>query len=195
MLLAVDDSLGRILATLEQSSALDDTVVVFTSDHGYFYGEHGLNEERRLAYEETIRIPLLIRYPPRIKAGSAASELVLTIDLAPTVLSLAGLTPPATMEGRSLLPLLTGAARDWRTSFLVEYYSDTVFPRMLNMGYSAVRTERHKLIEYRELQNMDELYDLQADPYEQRNIIAAPASATILEGLRNELARLQSRSR
>jgi N-acetylglucosamine-6-sulfatase len=195
MLLAVDDSLGRILAALEQSSALDNTVVVFTSDHGYFYGEHGLNEERRLAYEETIRIPLLIRYPPRIKAGSVASELVLTIDLAPTMLSLAGVTPPATMEGRSLVPLLTGEARDWRTSFLVEYYSDTVFPRVLNMGYSAVRTDRYKYIEYRELQNMNELYDLQADPYEERNIIGSPAAAPILESMRTELAGLRVRSR
>jgi len=191
MLLAVDDSLGRIMATLEKASALDNTVIVFTSDHGYFYGEHGLNEERRLAYEETIRIPLLIRYPPRIKAGSTASELVLTIDLAPTVLSLAGLTPPATMEGRSLVPILNGEPRDWRKSFLVEYYSDTVFPRVLTMGYAAVRTDRYKYIEYSELQNMNELYDLQADPYEERNLISAPAAAPILERLRKELAALR----
>ena len=191
MLLAVDDSLGRIMATLEKASALDNTVIVFTSDHGYFYGEHGLNEERRLAYEETIRIPLLIRYPPRVKAGSVASELVLTIDLAPTVLSLAGLTPPATMEGRSLVPILNGEPRDWRKSFLVEYYGDTVFPRVLTMGYSAVRTDRYKYIEYRELQNMDELYDLQADPYEERNLISESAAAPILERLRKELAGLR----
>ncbi len=191
MLLAVDDSLGRIMATLEKASALDNTVIVFTSDHGYFYGEHGLNEERRLAYEETIRIPLLVRYPPRIKAGSTASDLVLTIDLAPTVLALAGVTPPATIEGRSLVPILTGEPRDWRKSFLVEYYSDTVFPRVLTMGYSAVRTDRYKYIEYRELQNMNELYDLQADPYEERNLISAPAAAPILESLRKELAGLR----
>jgi N-acetylglucosamine-6-sulfatase len=191
MLLAVDDSLGRIMTALEKADALDNTVIVFTSDHGYFYGEHGLNEERRLAYEETIRIPLLIRYPPRIKGGSTASDLVLTIDLAPTVLALAGVTPPATIEGRSLLPILNGEPRGWRKSFLVEYYSDTVFPRVLTMGYSAVRTERYKYIEYRELQNMNELYDLQADPYEERNLISAPAAAPILERLRKELAGLR----
>ena len=88
MLLAVDDSLGRILAALERKGALDDTVVVFTSDHGYFYGEHGLNEERRLAYEETIRIPLLVRYPRLAKAGSTPAQMVLTIDLAPTLLEI-----------------------------------------------------------------------------------------------------------
>ncbi len=193
MLLAVDDSLGRIIATLEKASALDNTVIVFTSDHGYFYGEHGLNEERRLAYEETIRIPLLVRYPSRTKiaAGSTASDLVLTIDLAPTVLALAGLTPPAAIEGRSLVPILAGEPRDWRSSFLVEYYSDTVFPRMLTMGYSAVRTDRYKYIEYRELQNMNELYDLQVDPYEERNLIRAPAAAPILKNLRRELAGLR----
>jgi N-acetylglucosamine-6-sulfatase len=195
MLLAVDDGLGRILATLEKASALDNTIIVFTSDHGYFYGEHGLNEERRLAYEETIRIPLLIRYPSRIKAGSVANELVLTIDLAPTVLSLAGVTPPPTMEGRSLLPLLTGDSRGWRTGFLVEYYSDTVFPRIFRMGYSAVRTDRYKYIEYRELQEMNELYDLQADPNEMRNLVTSPAAAPILESMRKELAGLLIRSR
>ena len=95
MLLGVDDSLGRILATLEKKGVLDDTVVVFTSDHGYFYGEHGLNEERRLAYEETIRIPLLIRYPRRVAANVTRSQMVLSIDLAPTLLELAGVQPGA----------------------------------------------------------------------------------------------------
>ena len=104
MLLGVDDSLGRILATLQKKGVLDDTVVVFTSDHGYFYGEHGLNEERRLAYEETIRIPLLIRYPPRIAANVTRSQMVLSIDLAPTLLELAGVQPGADLQGRSLDP-------------------------------------------------------------------------------------------
>jgi arylsulfatase A-like enzyme len=91
------------------------------------------------------------------------------------------------------LPILNGESRDWRTSFLVEYYSDTVFPRMLTMGYSAVRTDRYKYIEYRELQNMNELYDLQADPYEERNLISTPAASSILERLRKELAGLKKK--
>ena len=135
MLLGVDDSLGRILATLEKQGVLDDTVVVFTSDHGYFYGEHGLNEERRLAYEETIRIPLLIRYPRRVAANVTRSQMVLSIDLAPTLLELAGVQPGADLQGRSLIPVLERDSRDWRSSFLVEYYSDTVFPRIHQMGY------------------------------------------------------------
>src|SRR5262245_11648169 len=190
MLLGVDDSLGRILAALEKTGALDDTVVVFTSDHGYFYGEHGLNEERRLAYEETIRIPLLVRYPPRVKAGAVASELVLTVDLAPTLLQLAGLPAGAERQGRSLLPLFQQAAPEWRSSFLVEYYSDTVFPRIKNMGYVAARTVRHKYIRYRELQGMDELYDLEADPYEETNLVDRPEARSTLDAMRAELGRL-----
>jgi N-acetylglucosamine-6-sulfatase len=190
MLLGVDDSLGRILAALEKAGALDNTIVVFTSDHGYFYGEHGLNEERRLAYEEAIRIPLLVRYPSRVKAGAVAPEMVLTIDLAPTLMDLAGLPPLPGMEGRSLSPIFSGTAGAWRDSFLVEYYSDTVFPRILKMGYSAVRTTHAKYVEYRDLTGMNELYDLDADPYEERNLIAAPAATALLTRMQGELQRL-----
>ena len=170
---------------------LDNTVVVFTSDHGYFYGEHGLNEERRLAYEETIRIPLLVRYPPRVPAGATPGELVLSIDLAPTLLTLAGLTPAAAIQGRSLLPVFERSGGDWRSSFLIEYFSDTVFPRIRNMGYAAVRTDRHKLIEYRELKGMDELYDLEADPFEEHNLFGRAEAAPTLARMRSELRRLE----
>jgi arylsulfatase A-like enzyme len=195
MLLGVDDSLGRILAMLEKKGVLDDTVVVFTSDHGYFYGEHGLNEERRLAYEETIRIPLLIRYPRRMAANVTRSQMVLSIDLAPTLLELAGVQPGAHLQGRSLVPVLERDARNWRSSFLVEYYSDTVFPRIRQMGYVAVRTERHKYIQYRELQGMDELYDLEADPFEETNIIGRPDASGTLERMKSELDRLLAQTK
>jgi len=190
MLLGVDDSLGRILATLQKKGVLDDTVVVFTSDHGYFYGEHGLNEERRLAYEETIRIPLLIRYPRRIAANVTRSQMVLSIDLAPTLLELAGVQSRADLQGRSMIPVLERDSRDWRSSFLIEYYSDTVFPRIYQMGYVAARTARHKYIQYRELQEMDELYDLETDPFEETNIIGRTESAGTLERMKSELSRL-----
>ncbi len=190
MLLAVDDSLGRLRAILERKGVLDDTIIVFTSDHGYFYGEHGLNEERRLAYEETIRIPLIVRYPRLATAGSTPAAMALSLDLAPTLLEVAGLTPDAAVQGRSLVPLLTGTAKDWRTSFLVEYFSDTVFPRIRTMGYVAARTGRHKYIQYRELQEMDELYDLEADPFEMTNLVARPEAAPVLQQMRGELQRL-----
>jgi N-acetylglucosamine-6-sulfatase len=195
MLLAVDESLGRILAALAKTGSLDNTVVVFTSDHGYFYGEHGLSEERRLAYEEAIRIPFLVRYPPRVRAGSTPEQMVLSLDAAPTLIELAGLSPSGAMQGRSLTPIFDGKARDWRSSFLIEYFSDTVFPRIQNMGYVAVRTDHHKFIHYRELENMDELYDLAADPYEERNVIADPAASALLGSMRTELQRVLAETR
>lgn len=187
MLLGVDDSLGRMLASLERKGALDNTVFVFTSDHGYFYGEHGLNEERRLAYEETIRIPLLIRYPPIVPANSTPAQMALSIDLAPTLLDMAGLQPEAIVQGRSLVPVLSKQSTDWRSSFLIEYFTDTVFPRIRNMGYVAARTARHKYIHYRELEEMDELYDLEIDPYEESNIIDRPEARRLLEQMQSEL--------
>jgi N-acetylglucosamine-6-sulfatase len=192
MLLAVDDSLGRIREALARKGVLDNTAIFFTSDHGYFYGEHGLNEERRLAYEETIRIPLLLRYPPLARPNTTQDQMALSLDLAPTVLELAGLQPDGAIQGRSLVPLLKGRASDWRSSFLIEYYTDTVFPRIRNMGYVAVRTERHKYIRYRELTGMDELYDLEADPYEQSNLIDRPEARQSLARMQAELERLQA---
>jgi N-acetylglucosamine-6-sulfatase len=190
MLLAVDDSLGRILATLEKLGSLDNTVLVFTSDHGYFYGEHGLNAERRLAYEEAIRIPLIVRYPRLVTPGMTPRELVLSVDLAPTLLALAGLTPSSGIQGRSLIPVLDRSVRDWRSCFLIEYFSDTVYPRIRNMGYAAVRTDRHKYIEYRELKDMDELYDLEADPFEEHNLVGIGEARPTLDRMRSELRRV-----
>jgi arylsulfatase A-like enzyme len=179
MLAAVDEGLGRIIETLEKQGVLDKTVIMLMGDNGYFYGEHGLSEERRLAYEESIRLPLLIRYPPKIRKGSRPAAQVLTIDIAPTILDLASATPLKGIDGRSVVPLLnaTGAPSDWRRSFLIEYTTDIVFPRIFKMGYDAVRDERYKFIRYRELQGMNELYDLQQDPTELRNLIDS-ASAT-----------------
>jgi N-acetylglucosamine-6-sulfatase len=191
MLLAVDESVGRIVALLEEAGTLDRTVIVVMSDHGYFYGEHALNEERRLAYEESARIPLIVHFPPVAKAGATPAQLVQTIDLAPTLLELAGVTDPTSRQGRSLVPLMRGEQPPWRTSILIEYYSDTVFPRIRNMGYRAVRTERYKYIRFQELAGMDELYDLQADPYELDNLIGTARERELLPQLQAELAQLQ----
>jgi N-acetylglucosamine-6-sulfatase len=190
MLLAVDESLGRLIALLEKRGTLDRTVVVFTSDHGYFYGEHGLSEERRLAYEEAIRIPLLVRYPSLVKAGSTPDQMVLNIDAAPTLLEMAGVPADPGMQGRSLVPIFNGTVQNWRSSFLIEYFSDTVFPRVYRMGYVAARTARHKLISYRELEGMDELYDLESDPYEERNLIDDADARQVREQMQDELQRL-----
>jgi N-acetylglucosamine-6-sulfatase len=191
MLAAVDDGVGQILKALEESKQLDRTLVIFTSDHGYFYGEHGLSVERRLAYEETIRIPLLMRYPPLIKAGTTVDAFALSVDLAPSLLELGGAPVPKNLHGRSLLPWLRGDKPAWRQSFLIEHFSDNVFPRARLMGYQAVRTERWKYIHYTDLADMDELYDLQADPYELKNRIADPAVRKNLATLKADLERLR----
>lgn len=187
MLAAVDESLGELLQILTQSGELDRTLIVVTSDHGYFYGEHGLSVERRLAYEEAIRIPLLMRLPGVIKPGSTPEQMALTLDLAPTVLELAGAAPLATQQGRSLVPIFSGHAAAWRSDFLIEYFSDTVFPRIHQMGYQALRSQRWKLIHYTELMGMDELYDLATDPYEMKNRIADPQAKESLQELRSLL--------
>ena len=193
MLASVDEGLGRIFAVLGERGELDRTVVMVVGDNGYFYGEHGLSEERRLAYEESIRLPLLVRYPPRVTAGARPAGLALTTDLAPTILELAGAAPLPGIDGRSLVPLFSGVPADWRRSFLIEYNTDIVFPRTLRMGYDAVRTERHKFIRYRELEGMNELYDLQQDPFELNNLVAQPAAADVRRELEAELARLLAR--
>jgi N-acetylglucosamine-6-sulfatase len=189
-LMAVEEGVGEILRALQETNQLANTIIVFASDNGYFYGEHGLSVERRLAYEESIRMPLLVRYPQLIKAGTVREELALNIDVAPTLLELAGVSSSITIEGRSLAPLLKNSGGDWRRSFLIEYYSDKVMPRIQKMGYKAVRTERWKYIHYLELNGMDELYDLKADPYEMRNLINRPSAAKTLEGMKRELERL-----
>jgi len=170
MLSAVDRGLGEILGALEDQGQLDNTVVIVTSDQGFFYGEFGLAQERRLAYEPTIRIPLLVRYPPLISGGQELSTMAANVDVAPTVLDLAGLTPPDDMDGVSIKSVFGGRDFQPRSSFLIEYYTDEVFERIQDMGYRAIRTDRYKYIRYTDLEGMDELYDLVADPYELRNI-------------------------
>lgn len=190
MLAGVDEGVGQLFAALEETGQADDTVVVFLGDHGYWYGEHGLSVERRLPYEEGIRIPFLIRYPRLVEAGRIVDPAVLSIDLAPTVLHLAGVDAAAIpeLDGRSLVPLFGDDPPEaWRKSFLIEYNSDIVFPRVHRMGYRAVRTDRWKYVRFLELEGMDELYDLKNDPYEMDNRIEDPNAADDLERLRAEL--------
>ena len=190
MLASVDEGLGQILETLETQGELDNTLIVFTSDEGYFYGEHGLSVERRLAYEESARIPLYIRWPKLIKSGATIKEVTLSIDVAPTLLEIAGAPAAKNMHGRSLVPLLRGEPIQWRNSILIEYFSDKVFPRISKMGYQCVRTEKWKYIHYVDLNGMDELYDLHADPFEMRNVISEPNASEALEEMKAELRRL-----
>jgi N-acetylglucosamine-6-sulfatase len=126
-----------------------------------------------------------------IKPGTTPEAMALTIDLAPTFIDVAGGTVPKQMQGRSLVPLMKGKTpADWRRSFFVEYYSDTVFPRMRKMGYKAVRDDRWKYIHYLDQENADEIYDMQNDPYELHNQIGNPATAAEVQRMKDELQRL-----
>lgn len=195
MLAAVDEGLGQIFAELEKQDRLDQTVVMVIGDNGFFYGEHGLSEERRLAYEESIRLPLLVRFPPRVKAGAEPTGMALTTDLAPTIIELTGAPAMPGIDGRSLVPLFTRTPDDWRKSFLIEYTTDIVFPRTLKMGYDAVRTERYKFIRYRDLVGMNELYDLRDDPFELSNLIDSPNAAEVRGRMEGELKRILAAGR
>ena len=133
---------------------------------------------------------MLLRYPQLIPAGSMMDELVLNIDLAPTLLDLAGAAIPKDMQGKSLLPLLQGGKPLWRQSFLLEYFNDPTCPRVQDMGYQAVRGANWKYIHYTGLDNLDELYDLQWDPYEMKNLYSDPAAQTPLLKIQLEMIRL-----
>ena len=190
MLLAVDDGLGQMLDTLERLDLLDTTVIVFTSDNGYWYGEHGLSNERRLPYEEAIRMPLLIRYPPLFRSGAEIAGLVSSVDIAPTVLELAGAHIGSHVQGRSVIPLLDGMDDDWREAVLIEFHTyENPMPWLVDMDYRAVRTERFKYIHWMQHADDNELYDLVDDPFEMRNLISESAYADTVVAMRRILAR------
>ena len=193
MMAAVDEGVGMIFDALGRTKALDDTVIVFLGDNGYFFGEHGLGPERRFAYEEGIRSPFVVRFPRRVKAGLRVRDLVICQDIAPTLLELAGGRPGAQIQGRSLLPLFAGRRNGWRKSILVEYWAEQAMPWLVGMSYKAIRTDRYKLIHWvnrGRAGELDELYDLERDPYELDNRIRSRAHAVVRERLRRELRRL-----
>jgi len=190
MMASVDEGVGSLLAALEESGELDRTCIVFLGDNGFFFGEHGLGAERRFPYEEGIRTAFFVRYPERFKPGTKVREMILALDIAPTLIELAGGRPGAHVQGRSLLPLMLGENRGWRKSFLAEYYNESAWPWIVGMSYKAVRTERHKLVHWIQKEGVDELYDLQRDPYEITNVIADPAYSNVRAELGDELRRL-----
>ena len=197
MMASVDEGLGGILDALERKGELDDTCIVFLGDNGFFFGEHGLGPERRFAYEEGIRSPFLIRYPRRIAPGAHRHELVICQDIAPTLVTLAGGKPGPQVQGRSLVPLF-GHARQrrlggWRRSILCEYWAEQAMSWLVGMSYKAVRTDRFKYIHWVNRGRhgeLDELYDLDADPFEMRNVARNPRYAAERKRLVKELRKL-----
>lgn len=187
MLMAIDESLGNMMSLLDSLGQLDNTIIVFTSDHGYWYGEHCLDDERRLAYEEGIRIPFLVRYSKAIPAGLQREAMVQSIDVAPTLLTYAGAQVGPYIDGKPLQPLIQDPAAPWRSEVFIEYFSDTVFPRIYKMGYDAVRDNRYKYIRYKELEGMDEFYDLEKDQYELTNAIHNEAYQSMVNAFNQKL--------
>ncbi|MCE2862236.1 MAG: hypothetical protein RIR76_3569 [Verrucomicrobiota bacterium] len=171
---ALDDNLGRLLGALDELGLAEDTVVVFSSDNGYYLGEHGLGDKRSL-YEESIRIPMLARYPRAFPRGRVVDEMVLNLDLAPSWLDLAGLPSNPGMQGRSWRPLAEARPVAWRSAFLAQYFRENAFPTTPTTV--AVRTPTAKLIRYPGHDEWTELFNLADDPYETRNLARDPAHA------------------
>jgi arylsulfatase A-like enzyme len=187
-ILAVDESVGRVLRMLDESGLAANTLVVYSSDQGFFLGEHGWYDKRWF-YEESARMPLLVRWPERVKAGSTSDRLVQNLDFAPTFLEIAGVSSPSSMQGRSLVPLLRGAPpSDWRESIYYHYYE---FPATHSVPrHLGMRTDRYKLIHYYQADEW-ELFDLSKDLAELRNVAHDPAYRDERSKLARELTRLR----
>jgi N-acetylglucosamine-6-sulfatase len=183
-LLAVDESLGRILQYLEDRNELESTVIIYLGDNGFQFGEHGLID-KRTAYKASIRIPLLVMCPGRFRGGSKISRMVANIDIGPTILELAGIEPPEHMDGKSFVPLLMGKREPWRNELLYEYFWERNYPQTPTTH--AILTDRYKFIRYHGIWDLDELYDMQSDPDEARNLINSPAYHDAAERLREHL--------
>jgi N-acetylglucosamine-6-sulfatase len=201
MMASVDEGMGEVFKALEDTGQLDDTFILFLGDNGYFFGEHGLGPERRFAYEEGIRSPFLIRYPAWFKPGTVNDDLVMAIDIAPTVVDLAGgkAADARHMQGLSLRPLAGGRRpKGWRASFMCEYFSENAMPWLIGMSYKAIRTRRHKYIHWTQKSldgvDCDELYDLKSDPYEVHNLIGRRSERPTVARLRRQLAALVAQS-
>jgi arylsulfatase A-like enzyme len=211
---SVDDNVGRLLDYLDTSGLTENTIVVYTSDQGFYLGDHGWFD-KRFMYEHSLRMPLLVRYPKEIKAGSTNDDIALNLDFAPTFLDLASVTAPGDMQGRSLRPLLEGRTEcrtnaapiphqlvrhkkyphrtsigaAWRTSMYYHYYEYPAV-HMVKRHY-GIRTKRYKLIHFYYDIDAWELYDLEKDPNELNNVYDDPAYTDIVKQLKTELDRLR----
>ena len=199
---SIDDNVGRLLDFLDDEAIADDTIVVYTSDQGFFLGDHGWYD-KRFMYEESLRMPYIMRYPRLIEAGSQNSDMVLNVDFAPTCLELAGLPTQAAMQGRSFAPLLHGETPgDWRGAMYYRYWMHKSHHNVY--AHYGIRTHRYKLIYYYAdamgtMGSIDgnyepewELFDLEADPCELNNVVDDPAYADLAVQLKAEMHQLQA---
>jgi arylsulfatase A-like enzyme len=187
-LTGVDDNVGKVLDALKKNGQLDSTFVLYTSDNGFFHGEWG-RYDKRLMHEPSIRVPMLVRYPKLVRPGSICDKMVLNIDIAPTILELAGVELPKSMHGRSMVPLLQNPQAVWRTDWLYEYFE---FPGPHSVRPNrGIRTERYKLIHYFTDPEEFELYDLEKDPGERENLYTRPEYAELTRQLMTRLQELR----
>jgi arylsulfatase A-like enzyme len=198
---SVDDNVGRLLDYLDRKGLRDSTVVIYTSDQGFFLGDHGWYD-KRFMYEESLRMPFIVRYPREVLPGAVNKDIVLNVDFAPLFLELADLEPPKEFQGQSLRPLLQGQTpTDWRSAMYYRYWMHKADHNVY--AHYGVRTKRFKLIYYyadalgqpgaidETYEPEWELFDLETDPYELRNIYDAPSYSNTASDLKTELHRLQ----
>ncbi len=185
---SVDDNVGRLFEYLEKNGLVENTIVIYTSDQGFFLGDHDWFD-KRFMYEESLRMPFLIRWPGTIKPGSVSDAMILNVDFAPTLLAVAGEKVPDDMQGRSFLPILKGSTpADWRTTMYYRYYHYPMHHQV--QPHYGVRDQRYKLIFFNKI-NQWELYDLEKDPHEMKNLYADAAHAEIVKKLKDEIDRLK----
>jgi arylsulfatase A-like enzyme len=198
---SMDDNVGRLLDYLDESGLAEDTLVIYTSDQGFFLGDHGWFD-KRFMYEESLRMPFIVRYPRQVQPGTVNDDIVLNVDFAPMLLELTGAPVPAQMQGRSFLPLLRGETpADWRQAMYYRYWMHKAHHNVY--AHYGIRTRRHKLIYYYsealgQPGAIDEscppdweLFDLQEDPQELHNVHGHPRYAETVRELKDELHRLQ----
>jgi arylsulfatase A-like enzyme len=181
---SVDESIGSVLDYLKEAGLDENTLVIYMGDNGFAWGEHGLIDKRQF-YEESVRVPLLVRCPALFKGGLVVENMVQNIDIAPTILDYAGIAKAGQMAGHSFIPLLKGEKTDWRERIFYEYYWEHEFPQIPTMH--GVRTGRYKYIRYHGIWDTNEFYDLQEDPYETKNLIASSGHQEIIKQLNHYL--------
>ena len=189
---AVDEGIGKIYSLLEEKGILENTAIIFAGDNGYLLGEHQRGD-KRVHYNESMRIPLIMRLPGKVPAKSTLEEMVLNIDVAPTILDIAGVEAPEIMQGKSCMPLFDKSKKTpWRDSYLFTYWRDLIptLPRIV-----AVRTDRYVYTTYPDIDDLDELYDLQNDPYEMINLAASPEYAEIVKLMAEKIEQLKKETK
>ena len=179
-LCSVDDSIGEVLEQLKRMGIYDETLVIYMGDNGFMFGEHGLFD-KRVAYETSSRVPMLMQCPDLFKGGTVVDQVVANIDIAPTIMEAMGLEKPPHMDGQSFLPLAEGKDVSWRDYFLYVYYWEQNYPQ--TPTHFSLRGNQYKYTTYYGLWDTDELFDLQADPHEQNNL----AHQSAYSGVRREM--------